>query len=44
MLKLTHVYLRSIYEYYETNKTITLGTYMKLLQEMAVVPQIVKPK
>lgn len=44
MLKITHSYLRSIYEYYETNKYINLNLYLKMLQEMGVTPQIVKPK
>jgi len=44
MLRLTHSYVRSIYEYYVSNKNLNLGTYTKLLQEMGVTPQIVKPK
>jgi hypothetical protein len=44
ILKLTQTYLRSIFEYYETSKALTLTSYIKCLQEMGATPQLVKPQ
>lgn len=41
MLRLTQNYLKSMYDYYETNGGMTLPAYLKLLQEVAVVSSIV---
>lgn len=41
MLRLTQNYLKSMYDYYETNGGMTLQSYLKLLQEVAVISSII---